>query len=382
MNRVNRRDFLKIAGAGGVSLTLGSCGREERKTLYSHLMPRDDIVPGIPQWYPTVCRECPAGCGMLAKNREGRTVKLEGNPSHPVNRGALCARGQAALQGLYHPDRIRGPFRRGPNGQVAPISWEEAIEAVTAPLREALDGGNSNSVACLGPLEGNTLDHLMREWFRAIGSVRLHAWEPFDHAPILEASEITWGLRDIPEYDLSRAKTLLSFGADFLDTWLSPVAFSRMFAERHDSVNGTGGRFVHFGPRRSLTAASADRFVAIRPGEEIDLMLGLIHRILSEGGERDLPPAIARRLADLSRPYRAEELAGRLGLEPRFLDDLAREFLDGPSVALAGGIELAHGRATQASVAAHLLNHVAGNMGKTVTFRETSTTPSNRCRPS
>ena len=70
-------------------------------------MPNDQIIPGVSAWFATVCRECPAGCGIIAKNRESRLIKLEGNPLHPINRGRLCMRGQAALQSLYHPDRLR-----------------------------------------------------------------------------------------------------------------------------------------------------------------------------------------------------------------------------------------------------------------------------------
>ena len=106
---LNRRAFLKIAGIGSVSMA-AACTSEPEKTLYTLVQSPDDMITGKATYYASTCRECPAGCGILAKNREGRIVKLEGNPDHPINRGNLCMRGQAAIQGVYNPDRIRSPM--------------------------------------------------------------------------------------------------------------------------------------------------------------------------------------------------------------------------------------------------------------------------------
>ena len=89
--------------------------------MIPYLVSPDQTVPGVSTHYATLCRECSAGCGVIAEVRDGRAIKLEGNPAHPLNRGALCARGQAALQGLYNPDRYRGPMvREQPRGIQGP----------------------------------------------------------------------------------------------------------------------------------------------------------------------------------------------------------------------------------------------------------------------
>ena len=103
---MKRRTFLKIIGMGSLSFAPGCTSRPE-KNLFSHVEAPEDMVTGKATWYASTCRECPAGCGILAKNREGRVIKVEGNPLHPINRGRLCMRGQASLQGVYNPDRIR-----------------------------------------------------------------------------------------------------------------------------------------------------------------------------------------------------------------------------------------------------------------------------------
>jgi anaerobic selenocysteine-containing dehydrogenase len=108
---MKRRDFLKVLGAGGAAATAG-CTTGEVERLIPYVVPSEDVVPGVATWYTSTCRECPAGCGIHVETHSGRATKVEGNPEHPVSHGNLCARGQASVQGLYHPDRFRGPVTR------------------------------------------------------------------------------------------------------------------------------------------------------------------------------------------------------------------------------------------------------------------------------
>ncbi len=99
-NGVKRRDFLKVLGAAGAATTAVGCTNEQVEALIPYMVSPDQTVPGVSTYYSTTCRECAASCGVIAEVRDGRAIKLEGNPEHPVNRGALCAKGQASLQGL------------------------------------------------------------------------------------------------------------------------------------------------------------------------------------------------------------------------------------------------------------------------------------------
>src|SRR5678816_1497268 len=107
---VKRREFLKVLGASGAAVATAGCSSEKVGHLIPYLVSPDETVSGVSTYYATTCRECSAACGLIAETRDGRTTKLEGNPAHPLNRGALCARGQSAVQGLYNPDRLRGPM--------------------------------------------------------------------------------------------------------------------------------------------------------------------------------------------------------------------------------------------------------------------------------
>ena len=136
---MDRRGFFRIVGVSGAAAAAAGCGKTTEAIL-PYVIPAEHIVPGVATWFATVCRECPAGCGVLAKSREGRIVKLEGNPDHPVNRGALCARRPGGspldLRSGPHP----GPARpRG--GDLAPGAGRRRREAPRREDRGRAPGG-------------------------------------------------------------------------------------------------------------------------------------------------------------------------------------------------------------------------------------------------
>src|SRR5262245_18793218 len=148
---MNRRDFFRIVTTSGAAAALGGC-QQTAEHIVAAVVPNPELVPGVASYFATVCRECPTGCGVLARNRDGRVVKLEGNPEHPVSQGALCVRGQASLQGLYNPDRFAGPQRRDGNA-LRPLPWEEAIKALSERVGQLRGAGKSRSIALVTQLE-------------------------------------------------------------------------------------------------------------------------------------------------------------------------------------------------------------------------------------
>src|SRR2546428_7613258 len=165
---MERRRFLKVLGVtgGGAALLSGfGIGPEATEKLIPYLMPPEDQSPGAPAYYATACRECPAGCGLHAKVREGRVVKLEGNPESPINHGRLCPRGQAGLQGLYNPDRVAGPLERTGDGQWKPIAWDDAIGRLAAKGK----GAPGQGIGVLTGHESGAFGELVDEWMRQGG---------------------------------------------------------------------------------------------------------------------------------------------------------------------------------------------------------------------
>ena len=112
LESLKRRDFLKLVGITTAATAGAGCFEfpPPPSALYPYVTPPENVIPGIATYYASTCRECPAGCGVHVRTREGRALKVEGNPAHPVNQGALCMRGQAAMHGLYNPDRWASPM--------------------------------------------------------------------------------------------------------------------------------------------------------------------------------------------------------------------------------------------------------------------------------
>src|ERR687887_379903 len=145
---VRRREFLKVLGASSAAVATTGCLPEKTGKLIPYLVSPDQTVPGVSTYYATLCRECSTCFGVIAETRDGRTIKLEGNPEHPLNSGALCARGQAALQGLYNPDRFRTPLiKSGSTWRAA--TWDEAIALLSQRLGEVRNRGAAASAVFL-----------------------------------------------------------------------------------------------------------------------------------------------------------------------------------------------------------------------------------------
>jgi len=363
---MRRRDFLKVVGVSGAGAGIVGCSTQEAEKLLPYVVPPEDITPGVATWYATVCQECPAGCGMWVRTREGRAVKLEGNPSHPVSRGALCTRGHASLQGLYDPDRFTGPKVRE-DGGLRDASWDQA-EALLAQRIQAAQG----RVLFVSGRTGPTLGDLVDGFVSAVGGTRVEH-EGLSEAPLREATRIAFGANVVPRFDFSAARFVVSFGADFLETWLSPVEFSRGFARMSAAgEGGEKGRLVFVGPRLSLTGQNADEWVPIRAGSEAAVALAMAGLIAREGGD-------AGPYAPVLEEYDPRTAAEAAGVEAGVIEALAERFVaEGPSLAVGPGVAGQHRNATAANLAVHVLNAVAGNVGRTVFVQSASLSAASR----
>jgi molybdopterin-containing oxidoreductase family iron-sulfur binding subunit len=360
---LDRRRFLKVLGVGGAgTAALAGCSSDQVEKLIPYLIPPTDQIPGLATYYASTCRECPAGCGTHVRVREGRAVKIEGNPGHPVNQGRLCARGQAALQGLYNPDRVRSPMARDGDGQLSPIAWDEAIDRLTERLGQVSGG----ALWFVTGNESGSFARLVSDWMSGLRSTQHVVFEPFGYEALRQANRDVFGIDAIPQYDFAAAHTVMSFGTDFLETWLSPVEHARGFSEGHAFHDGRMGRYVHVEPRMSMTAMSADEWIAPVPGTEALLALAMAHVIVRDG--LAVAPRDIRRLSGLLDAHAPDSVAQRTGVAVGTIDRIAGEFAAESSVAVAGGMGGQHAEAHATAVAVNLLNYVAGNIGRTISF--------------
>jgi anaerobic selenocysteine-containing dehydrogenase len=343
---MDRRHFIKLTAISGTTAALTACGNPENQII--RFIPEEDLVPGIATWKPSICPLCSAGCGVIARVMEGDAEvfrngqagvirmglakKLEGNPEDPISQGKLCARGQAAIQITYHPDRLDKPRKRNGergSGQFTEITWEEAITELTGKLNELASANDHASLAFLTkPRRGRRLE-LIAQWLQSYGAKPAVGYEAFSDEVLRRASAIGFGSHQLPTYDLENARYVISFGADFLGTWNSAVAQSAAYGRMRQSRSGARAKFVHVDARLSQTAANADEFVACRPGTEGLLALAIA-------------ALIDKSSADATE-YAPASVAAKTGVPAATIERLARELsANKPAVAIIGGAPLAH----------------------------------------
>lgn len=286
INRITRRNFLKLAAASTAVTAFAPAVYRKASRIESHVRSPEETLPGEAAWFASTCRQCSAGCGIIVRTVNGRAKKIEGNPDHPLNRGKLCARGQAGLQVLYNPDRLRNAVQQtGGRGsrQFEPLHWEEALEI----LFEKLQTSNPSKISFFGGQMPDQVFYLVSLWLEAQGAAPplmfdLHsAFEGRRTAALV--SETLFGLPLLPVYDITNADVIFSFGANLLETWESPVAQSIAYGDFRHGKTGGRGFFAQFEPRLSATAASADEWVPLHPGAEGLVALALGRIIVEQG---------------------------------------------------------------------------------------------------
>jgi len=356
MPKISRRSFLWVTGGSGMALATDQPRKLVNK-LIPKVIPPEQIRPGSWELFATTCRECPAGCGMHLWHRDGRVTKAEGNPAHPVNRGGLCARGQSALQGLYDPDRVQQVLYRVKGKEPQPSSWEQALSAITGRLTAGA------RVAILSSLQTGALVEVMRAFSAAFGPGRVLLYEAFNYEPLRAAHQQLFNLPVVPSYRLELSDFILSFAADFLETWISPVSYAAQFAQMHSYQGGTKmNRMAYVGPRLSMTAANADTFVQVPPGYERVVAAGMLKIIMEQGWQKGAVAASKQAIDTLIAA------AGPVpGLSREALVQLARAFSSARApVALAGPVAATGPVAGETALYAALLNQAAGASGQTV----------------
>lgn len=361
-NGMERRDFLKVLGAAGAGASLFGCSTQGAERLLPYVTPQEEIVPGLSTWYRTTCRECPAGCGMNIRTREGRAIKAEGNPLSPISHGRLCARGQASLQGLYNPDRVPQALVRGSAGAWEKIGWDDAEQRLVS----ALAGASGRKVLLTQTFTG-TLDRLIDAWAAAFG-VEVIRWDTFGWEALRAGNRLAFGVDAVPVHDFSNADVVISFGADFMETWLSPVDYTHGFvqAQAFTATDGRKGHFISVTAHQSLTDMNADEWLPARPGTEHLVALAMARAIVESGRGQ------AGAASELLNRVDIAQVAEASGLSEERIRAAGRRFANGGrSLAVGPGVQTSHAAATSVAAAVAVLNYVAGNIGRTVHFDRT-----------
>ncbi|MGK7346531.1 MAG: molybdopterin-containing oxidoreductase family protein [Candidatus Nitrospinota bacterium M3_3B_026] len=323
---MDRRTFLKFGGAAAAAGLTGSCGQVAQKII-PYVIPPDEGINPVEGWYfNTACGMCGQGCGVMIRVVEGRAKKVEGNPAHPMNRGGVCAMGQAAVQQVYHPERIQKPLRRkGGKGMNSfePISWDDAFSILAEKMKKAAGG----KVFVIADDGSGAPAAVASRFLESAGSRDFIV------------PDMRGGV-SFPTPDISDAAVAMLFGADILESGFPSVNYGFQFGAMRRGSPVRRGMMIYAGPRMSMTAASADRFIAARPGTLGTLALGVLGEAAGEAGRRGVldadDVALYGRLG-----MTALEAAAKTGVPAERIKEAARLLVENPPAFAIPGDDVA-----------------------------------------
>ncbi|MGH9520496.1 MAG: hypothetical protein ACRD2D_12640, partial [Terriglobales bacterium] len=317
--RVGRRDFMKWS-TGALALAATACERKPTQKIIPYAQQPPEIIPGVPIHYASTCTECSAGCGIVLTTHEGRPTKVEGNPLHPINRGTVCARGQASLHNLYDPDRLRAPVQlqrvHSLEGLVGDQTqpkyelyfpthlWNEGwnlrynIHPIKRPMKalswadaDKLAGGylqraGNRAVLLTGTIHGPARTALVAD-FLSVYPARHVIYDSLNPDALVAAQGAGYGPLipgATPHYFFDRAEMVVTFGADPLGGGISRQEYAMGFGAQR-KIRGTApnlqmSKVVTFEPAMSLTGLSADARYLIPPSQLLPVALGLAHQLV------------------------------------------------------------------------------------------------------
>ena len=374
---ITRRNFLQMLGitgvaAGGISQVWAIPDKWVEKLQYG---------PRIETWKMSTCGQCPGGCGIRVRLIDGIPVRIFGNPIAPVNSGFTCPMGEAGLELLYHPDRIRQPMRRkGKKGDSSwePISWEEALGRISQGLQGLLKNKEADRFGFFFGDRNTLLTQFAGDFVTRMGSTNFFPWR----APAINELGFWQALGEFPPlaFDLEKTDYLLTFGTNLLEGPPSPVYFNRLYGKLKESRPRTGLKMVHVDARMSQAGKNATEWIQVRPGSMGVLALGMAYVILRDknfdeefiarysqdfrGGKEDFQTMV-------TRDYPPDKVSAITGVPAETLLRLARGFSSAKApLALSGGVSDRSETALFTQWAVASLNALSGSFSAKGLWRE------------
>ena len=334
-----RRDFLKYLGFGLGAATLAASCEIPVKRAIPYVIKPDEIVPGVANYYATSYVRGGDYCAVLVKTREGRPIKIEGNSSSPITKGGTSARAQAMVLDLYDLNRQRYPSKGGEK-----MSWSEIDGEIKDKLSSA-----SNVRILTNTVLSPSGKAAMSEFAEKYPGAAVVVYDPVSSSAQLDANQECFGQRVIPNYRFDKADVIVSFNADFLGTWISPVEYATQYAAKRkikDVENPTMSRHIQVESHMSLTGSNADNRILVKPSEQGAAIVAL-HNAITGGNISG--PALNER---------AKSAFVKVALELKAAK--------GKSLVLCGTNNVAE------QILVNSINNALGNIGETVDFNHAS----------
>lgn len=287
-SKTPRRDFLKYLGFSTAAATIAASCEMPVKKAIPYLQKPDNVIPGVANYFASTYVNGGDAISVVVKQRDGRPIKIEGNELSSITKGGTSAQAQASVLDLYDTTRLRHPLQKVGN-EFKEVSTFEAFDDMVSKAMSSIKG--EEMVLLTATIHSPSTLQLINEFLVKYPGSRHVQYDAVSYSGLLLANEACYGKKVLPVYQFDKAQTIVSLGADFLGTWLSPVEFSKQYATNR-KVTGEKpslSRHFHFESMLSLTGSNADDRYTHKPSETGAVALALLAKL----GGAVSAPAIA-----------------------------------------------------------------------------------------
>lgn len=330
----SRRDFLKLCGFSFATAALASCRQKISKAVPYVTMP-PEMIPGAALYYASSYVNGSEYCSILVKTRDGRPIKIEGNPESSITPGGTTARIQASVLDLYDGNRFHGPLKDGKS-----VSWDSIDSEIAGNLLKIVE--EKGTIVLLTPtIYSPFTETVINGFIKKFPGTEWIQYDAISYSAMLEANKISFGIQAIPDYRFEKADLIVSSGADFLGTWLSPLEYTRQFSSRRIPENEMNW-LIQLESNLSLTGCNADKRIQIKPSQETAILLNIYRDILKSVENKNIDVPVS--------PVEVTEISGKL---------LSSK---GKSLVISGS------NVKQVQLLVNEINRLLGNIGQTIMF--------------
>jgi molybdopterin-containing oxidoreductase family iron-sulfur binding subunit len=346
MSSISRRKFLALLGASAALAGTACSDYRDKGEIIPYNKKPEEITLGISNYYASTCTSCANACGILIKAREGRPIKIEGNPDHPVSKGKICAQGQASIMNLYDPDRLKNPKKKL-DRRFVDYKWKDANDEIAFDL---MNVGNREISIITHKIVSPSTKKVLDDFVVKYPTAKIYSYELFDYSVRNSAWNKCYDSVEFPVVKWNEAKVILSIDGDFLGESNNRIENARLFSEGRDVINKKFNRLYVVEGNMTITGMNADYRMRLKPDLQLNFILSLADALTKTGLIVPLK----------SNGLTLEGFSKENGLDLNTLNVLVSDLLKnkGKSIIYAG--DHLH---EDVHIAVNLLNHTLGNEG-------------------
>jgi molybdopterin-containing oxidoreductase family iron-sulfur binding subunit len=335
-SKVSRRKFLALLSASAAFAASGCSMYRDKGEIIPYNKKPEEVTIGVPNYYASTCTYCSNACGILVKTREGRPIKIDGNPEHPVNKGKICAQGQASIMNLYDPDKLKDPMFSDNRKDFKPVKWSDIDEKIAGELKKA-NGAGKEIAVLTHKIFSPTQKKLFDDFKAAYPSAKIYSYEVLGDAAKRSAWEKTYGTTTLPVIKWEDARIILSLESDFLCGEGHKIENAQGFTSKRDIMKSPDfNKLYAVEGDMTMTGMNADYRLILKTDALEEFALAVINELLSVkkistyAGDAGIISAVSQ--------YRLKDFASKYNMKQEILneliDDLSKN--QGGSIVLAG----------------------------------------------